>query len=474
MTDHSEPQLVLVDGSSFLYRAYHALPPLTNSKGVPTGAVYGVASMLRKLLAQYPEADVAVVLDAPGRTFRDDLFAEYKAQRPPMPDDLRCQLEPLQRLIRAMGLPLLIEDGVEADDVIGTLARQAARTGRSVVISTGDKDMAQLVCEHITLENTMFDSRLDIDGVIAKFGVPPERIVEFLALTGDTSDNIPGVPKVGPKTAAKWLNEFGDLDGLLARADEVGGKIGESLRAAMHQIPLSRQLATIACDLPLDLTLDALRRRPAHPETLRELLADLEFSSWLKQLNDAGDLPEVAAQTPTERACDYQMIVTDGAFEAWIAELERAELFAFDTETSSLNYMDAEIIGVSFAAEPGRAAYVPLRHDYPGAPPQLSREAVLERLRPLLEDPGRAKLGQHLKYDANVLANHGITLRGIAHDTMLESYVLNSTATRHDMDSLASRYLQRQTIHYEDVAGRSRFPRCRLTGPPSMRPRTPR
>ncbi|RYU58603.1 DNA polymerase I [Methylolobus aquaticus] len=455
MTDPMESLLVLVDGSSFLYRAYHALPPLTNSKNMPTGAVYGVANMLRKLMAEYPDADVVVVFDAPGKTFRDDLFAEYKAQRPPMPDDLRCQLEPLQRLIRAMGLPLLIEAGVEADDVIGTLATRAAAEGSPVVISTGDKDMAQLVGERVTLENTMFDSRLDREGVIAKFGVPPERIVDFLALTGDTADNIPGVPKVGPKTAAKWLNEFGDLDQLIARADEIGGKIGENLRGCLDQIPLSKQLATIACDLPLHLSSDSLRRQAVQTDVLREIAAELEFSSWLKQLNGTGSPAPMAATTaPEEPSREYEMVVTESALHAWLAELERAELFAFDTETSSLNYMDAEIIGVSFAIEPGQAAYVPLRHDYPGAPPQLSREAVLERLRPLLEDPDRAKLGQHLKYDANVLANHGIALRGIAHDTMLESYVLNSTATRHDMDSLASRYLQRQTIHYEDVAGK--------------------
>ena len=445
--------MVLVDGSSFLYRAYHALPALTNSKGAPTGAVYGVANMLRKLMSQYPSAAVAVVFDAPGRTFRDDLFAAYKAHRPPMPDDLRCQLEPLQRLITAMGLPLLIEGGVEADDVIGTLARRAAAEDRTVVISTGDKDMAQLVDERITLENTMFDSRLDRDGVIAKFGVPPERIVDFLALTGDTVDNIPGVPKVGPKTAAKWLNEYGDLDGVLAHAEEVGGKIGESLRTCLPQIPLSRQLATIDCDLPLELPLDSLIRRPAQTATLRELLTDLEFSSWLKQLST--DEPRATGESGgTESGCDYEMITTEPALDAWIAALEDAPLFAFDTETSSLSYMDAEIVGVSFAIEPNRAAYVPLLHDYPGAPEQLSRDAVLKRLRPLLEDPERPKLGQHLKYDANVLANHGIALRGIAHDTMLQSYVLNSTATRHDMDSLATRYLHRQTIHYEDVAGK--------------------
>jgi len=450
----SERCLVLVDGSSFLYRAYNALPPLTNSKGQPTGAIYGVGNMLRKLLAQHDTGYVTVVFDAPGRTFRNDLFAHYKAHRPPMPEDLRAQLEPLQQLIRAMGLPLLIVDGVEADDVIGTLARRAVEQGFSVLISTGDKDMAQIVNHGVTLENTMFDSRLDVEGVRRKFGVPPERIIDFLALTGDPSDNIPGVPKVGPKTAAKWLNEYGDLDTLLANADQIGGKVGESLRACLDQIPLSRQLATIACDLPLEITLDSFQRQPSDKESLRRILFQLEFSSWLRQLDEAGSEQRNKVGREAQARGDYEAVLSESAFEKWLTRLESAELFAFDTETTSLNYIDAEIVGLSFAVEPGKAAYVPLMHQYPGAPTQLSRHFVLQRLKPLLEDPARPKLGQHLKYDANVLANYGIALRGIAHDTMLQSYVINSTATRHDMDSLAERYLHRQTIHYEDVAGK--------------------
>ncbi len=454
MSEPSSHLLVLVDGSSFLYRAYNALPPLSNSKGMPTGAVYGVANMLRKLLNTHETPYVTVVFDAPGRTFRDDLFEHYKAQRPPMPDDLRVQCAPLHALIRAMGLPLVMIDGVEADDVIGTLTRQAVRSGYRVLISTGDKDMAQIVDQDVTLENTMFDSRLDVEGVREKFGVPPERIVDYLALIGDTSDNIPGVPKVGPKTAAKWLAEFGDLDNLVAHADQVGGKVGENLRASLDQIPLSRQLATIRCDLPLDLALDDLRKRPADISALKDLLFELEFSSWLRQIADTGTGGEEGPGANSKSTVDYQAVVTDDQFRDWLERLERADLFAFDTETTSLNYVDAEIVGVSFAVQPGEAAYVPLAHEYVGAPTQLERARVLQALKPLLEDADRAKLGQHLKYDANVLANYGIELRGIAHDTMLESYVLNSTVTRHDMDSLAERYLHRRTIHYEDVAGK--------------------
>lgn len=446
------PLLVLVDGSSFLYRAYHALPPLSNSQGQPTGAVYGVANMLRKLTDQYDTPYLAVVFDAPGRTFRDDLFEQYKAHRPPMPDELKAQLEALHALVRALGLPILIEPGVEADDVIGTLARRATAQGFRVLISTGDKDMAQLVDGRITLENTMFDSRLDVEGVKAKFGVPPERIVDYLALVGDTSDNIPGIPKVGPKTAAKWLSEYGSLDQLIAHADKIGGKVGENLRAHLDQIPLARELARIRCDLPLPLEPEDLRRGPTDRQRLRELCTRLEFKTWLRQLDQ--EAAQLAPETPPAAKARYVSLTTREEFERWLVKLATAELFAFDTETTDLDSMRAQIVGVSFAVEPGEAAYVPLAHDYPGAPPQLDRTWALERLRPLLEDEGHAKLGQHLKYDANVLANHGIELRGIRHDTMLESYVLNSTATRHDMDSLAERYLDRKTIHYEDVAGK--------------------
>ena len=453
----SPQTLVLVDGSSFLYRAFHALPPLTNSRGMPTGAVVGVANMLRKLIAAYPGAHIGVVFDAPGRTFRDDLFEAYKSHRPPMPDDLRSQIEPLHAVIRAMGLPLLIESGVEADDVIGTLALRAAAEGFSVIISTGDKDMAQLVNERITLENTMFDSRLDHDGVITKFGVPPERIVDYLALVGDTSDNIPGVPKVGPKTAAKWLQQFGSLDALVEQADSVPGKVGENLRASLKQIPLSRQLATIRCDLELPLTPAELACAPMDVPALRAVLKDLEINSWLRQLDASNDPAPATSAPPSEAESTprhYETVLTEADLDRWLIKLAAAELFAFDTETTSLDYTQARIVGVSFAVTPGEAAYVPLAHDYPGMPAQLDGDRVLEKLRPLLEDPERPKLGQNLKYDAHVLTNHGITLRGIRHDTMLESYVLDSTASRHDMDSLARHYLNVTTITYEDVAGK--------------------
>ncbi len=453
----SPQTLVLVDGSSFLYRAFHALPPLTNSRGRPTGAVVGVANMLRKLIAAYPGAHIGVVFDAPGRTFRDDLFDAYKSHRPPMPDDLRSQIEPLHAVIRAMGLPLLIESGVEADDVIGTLALRAAAEGFSVIISTGDKDMAQLVNERITLENTMFDSRLDHDGVITKFGVPPERIVDYLALVGDTSDNIPGVPKVGPKTAAKWLQQYGSLDVLVEQADSVPGKVGENLRASLEQIPLSRQLATIRCDLELPLTPAELACAPMDVPALRAVLKDLEINSWLRQLDASNATSPAPAEPPPEASPTprhYETVLTEADLDRWLIKLAAAGLFAFDTETTSLDYTQARIVGVSFAVTPGEAAYVPLAHDYPGMPAQLDRDRVLEKLRPLLEDPERPKLGQNLKYDAHVLANHGITLRGIRHDTMLESYVLDSTASRHDMDSLARHYLNVTTITYEDVAGK--------------------
>jgi DNA polymerase-1 len=453
----SPQTLVLVDGSSFLYRAYHALPPLTNSRGMPTGAVVGVANMMRKLIAAYPGAHIGVVFDAPGRTFRDDLFEAYKSHRPPMPDELRSQIEPLHAVIRAMGLPLLIESGVEADDVIGTLALRAAAEGYAVIISTGDKDMAQLVDDRIILENTMFDSRLDREGVIAKFGVPPERIVDYLALVGDTSDNIPGVPKVGPKTATKWLQQYGSLDALIEQADSVTGKVGENLRASLEQVPLSRQLATIRCDLELPLAPAELACAPMDIPALRAVLKELEINSWLRQLDASNDPAPATTAPPSEAESTprhYETILTEADLDRWLDRLAQSALFAFDTETTSLDYTQARIVGVSFAVTPGEAAYVPLAHDYPGMPAQLDRDRVLEKLRPLLEDPGRPKLGQNLKYDAHVLANHGITLRGIRHDTMLESYVLDSTASRHDMDSLARHYLNVTTITYEDVAGK--------------------
>jgi DNA polymerase-1 len=461
-------KLVLVDGSSYLYRAFHALPPLSNSRGEPTGAVYGVLNMLAKLMKVYAPDHIAVVFDAPGRTFRDDLFAEYKAHRPPMPDELRVQIAPLLEAVEAQGLPLLRIPGVEADDVIGTLARRGIESGVEVVISTGDKDMAQLVDGRLTLVNTMTDTTLDRAGVKAKFDVFPEQIVDYLALVGDSSDNIPGVPKVGPKTAAKWLNEFGTLDNLIAHASEVSGKVGESLRENLATLELSRKLAIIRCDVPLETSIDALKPKAPDLERMRALYRRLELNSLLRQLGEgtaaptpvsvpAVEPPESPVPAPTAPASparNYETVLTVEHLERWIKELSAAELFAFDTETTSLDYMVAEIVGVSFCVEPGRAAYVPVAHDYPGAPDQLPRAEVLGKLKPLLEDPGHAKLGHHLKYDAHVLANHGIALEGMRYDSMLESYVLNSTATRHDMDSAAKKYLGIDTIHYEQVAGK--------------------
>lgn len=451
MSDPDAP-LILVDGSSYLYRAFHALPPLSTASGRPTGAVYGVASMLRRLMADYRPTHMGVVFDAPGRTFRDALFEQYKANRPPMPDDLAAQLAPLKRLVRALGLPLLEVPGVEADDVIGTLAVQAREAGMPLLVSTGDKDMAQLVNDSVTLLNTMSGTTLDVDGVVAKFGVPPERIVDYLALVGDTSDNIPGVPRVGPKTAARWLGEYGSLDGVIAHAEEIGGKVGESLRAHLDDLALSRELATIRCDVELELAPAEIRLGEPDTDALAELCRELEFGSWLGELQQADpDAGKVAAERIETR---YECVRDEAALEAWIARLEAAELFAFDVETDSLAYMDARVVGVCLAVEPGHAAYVPLAHRGPDGPEQLARERVLERLRPLLEDPERPKVGQNLKYDMSVLAGHGIRLQGVRYDTMLESYCLDATASRHDMDSLAQRYLGHSTITFEAVAGK--------------------
>ncbi len=449
-TDKPVGPLVLVDGSSYLYRAFHAMPALANSHGEPTGAVYGVTNMLRRLLADYDTDHVAVVFDAKGKTFRDEIYPEYKAHRPPMPDDLSTQIEPIHAIVRALGLPLIQIEGVEADDVIGTLARAAAAEGRETMISTGDKDMAQLVDGHVRLVDTMKDVEYDRDAVVEKFGVPPERIVDYLALVGDTSDNIPGVPGVGPKTAAKWLQEHGSLDAVVAHADEIPGKAGESLRASLGHLPLARSLATIKCDVDLKLVPEDLKRAPPDAARLRELYARLEFKSWLADLGGAN------AAAPAAVSAGYQMITDMPALEAWLARLAKSKLFAFDTETTSLDALQAEIVGVSFTDRAGEGAYVPLAHEYPGAPAQLDRDAVLEKLKPLLEDETQLKIGQNFKYDMSVLANHGITLAGMRYDTMLESYVLDSTASRHDMDSLALKYLGYKTLKYEDVAGKGK------------------
>ncbi len=451
--------LVLVDGSSYLYRAFHALPPLTNSHGEPTGAVHGLLSMLIKLRRETRAERFAVVFDASGPTFRDELFAEYKSNRPPMPDELRAQIDPVLQAVEAMGLPLLRVSGVEADDVIGTLAREAASQGMDTLISTGDKDMAQLVGPHVTLVNTMSGNVLDRKGVKEKFGVEPEQIIDYLALVGDKSDNIPGVPKVGPKTAAKWLGQYHDLDQLVENADQIPGKVGESLRENLEQLELSRELARIRCDVVLDIGADDLKPGTTDTVRLRELYQRLELRSLLRQLPDESGDDEPGQEAAAAAACPaaatrYDMVLTEEDFTAWVNRLREAEVFAFDTETTSLAYMDAELVGVSFAVSEREAAYVPVAHDYPGAPEQLSRDAVLDALKPLLESGKKKKIGHHIKYDAHILANYGIELGGMAFDTMLESYVLNSTATRHDMDSAAGFYLGVTTIKYEDVAGK--------------------
>ena len=480
--------LLLIDGSSYLYRAFHALPPLTTSAGAQTGALLGVLNMLNRILHDQQPDLIAVVMDAPGKTFRDELFAQYKANRPPMPDDLRDQIDPLLQAIQALGLPLLRIPGVEADDVIGTLAKNAAAAGINTIIATGDKDMAQLVSDHITLLDTMprgpgnEPRPMDAEGVVKKFGVRPEQIIDYLALVGDSSDNIPGVPNVGPKTAAALLAKFSGVDQLLANLDVIsdlplrGAKgIGERIAENREKLLLSYKLATIDCKLSLDYAPDDLQRGPPDKECLRQLYEKYELRSLLKKLDDTHDgvTPKesgrtvsapakeassnqaaVADQSATSRKVNYETLLTRQQLEKWLEKINNTELTGFDSETTSLDYMEAEIVGLSFATEEGEACYLPLAHDYPGVPQQLDRMHVLEQLRPWLENEAKAKVGHHLKYDAHVLANHGIKLRGIRYDSMLESYVLNSTATRHDMDSVARRYLGVETVTYEDVAGK--------------------
>jgi DNA polymerase-1 len=468
-------RLILVDGSSYLFRAYHALPPLTNSKGLNTGAAKGVIGMIRKLVADYDGDQVVVIFDAKGPTFRHEMYADYKANRPPMPDELREQIEPIHAAIKAMGLPLICIGGVEADDVIGTLSVEAAGSGREVVISTGDKDMAQLVNDKVTLINTMNNTAMDSAGVVDKFGVPPELIIDLLALMGDKVDNIPGVAGVGEKTATALLQHLGGMTAIYQQLDAVaalpirGAKsLAGKLELAQAEAELSYELATIKTDCELGLDASALNSTLPDNQALIALFRDLEFKNWLEALldNGLGAMVEAAANEPTEdtlsgdappQVVDPLNVITildSATLDDWLNKLAAADFFAFDTETTSLNYMVAEIVGVSFAVEAGTAAYVPLAHDYPGAPEQLSRDEVLAQLKPLLEDESKGKLGQHLKYDANVLMNHGISLRGIREDTMLESYVLDATGSRHDLDTLALKYLGQRTIHFEDIAGK--------------------
>ncbi|WP_374337092.1 DNA polymerase I [Leeia sp.] len=458
-------KLVLVDGSSYLYRAFYALPDLRASSGLPTGAIKGVVSMLRRLLKEQPADYTVVVFDAKGKTFRDDLYSEYKAHRPPMPDQMRPQVEPLYDIIRAMGLPLIVEPGVEADDVIGTLAQRAAAEGMQVVVSTGDKDMAQLVTSHITLVNTMTEEMLDHDGVIGKFGVPPDRIIDYLTLIGDSVDNVPGVPKCGPKTAVKWLSEYGDLATLMSRADEIGGVVGQNLRDSLQWLPLGRQLITIKCDVALPPGWDALQPQPKDVAALQALFQLCEFKSWVRELDseasaasplvgaavEAAAVATAAIAAPAE--CQYDCITELGQLQRWLQRLQAAPMVALDTETTGLDGMTARMVGISFSVQAGEAAYLPLAHDYPGAPQQLPMDEVLALLKPWLEDPASPKVGQNLKYDRHIFANHGITLRGVVDDSMLQSYVLASNEP-HNMDDLASKYLDLTTIKYEDICGK--------------------
>ncbi len=452
MNEEKRKKLVLVDGSSYLFRAFHGLPPLT-SQGHPTGAIYGVLNMLRKLMQDEQPDYIAVVFDAKGKTFRNDIYPEYKANRPPMPDDLRVQIEPLHEIIRAQGLPLVIIDKVEADDVIGTLAKQGREQGLQVLISTGDKDMAQLVCDEITLINTMNMVHMDKAMVEEKFQVKPEQIIDYLALMGDASDNIPGVPKVGPKTASKWLNEWQSLDNIMANADKFGGKIGENLRASIEFLPMSYQLATIVQDVDLDIEISNLTQKSPDAEALIEYYERFNFKRWLDELENEG-IVAAAEPQPKKDDAEYQTVMDDAIFKDWLNRLQNAELISIDTETTSVNYMDAQLVGISICLKTGEACYIPLAHSYPGAPKQLDRTWVLDQLKPVLHNPAIAKVGQNIKYDYHILYKYGIEMQGIAHDTMLQSYVLNSTASRHNMDDLASYYLGHQTIHYEDVAGK--------------------
>ena len=463
--------LLLVDGSSYLYRAFHAMPDLRNADGAPTGAIYGMINMLRRLRQDHEAAYMACVFDAKGKTFRDDLYPEYKAHRPSMPEDLAKQIEPIHDVVRALGWPILMVEGIEADDVIGTLACEATCNGLKTIVSTGDKDLAQLVNDHVTLVNTMSNETLDRDGVLNKFGVPPERIIDYLTLVGDTVDNVPGVEKVGPKTAVKWLTQYGTLDSVIAHAADIGGVVGENLRKALAWLPLSRELVTVKCDCDLSAhhvsILDSLRPQPEDKAALKAFFEKMGFRTWLRELNaelaaaadprpaalDEADAQAAlfAADPPPETR--YEAVLTEAQLEAWMATIAAAELTAIDTETTSLEAMRAELVGISLCCEPGKAAYIPLAHRYPGAPEQLDRDHVLARLKPWLEDAGRPKLGQHLKYDSHVLENYGIRVQGIVHDTLLESYVFESHKN-HDMDSLALRWLDRKTISYQEVCGK--------------------
>lgn len=440
---------ILVDGSSYLFRAYHALPPLTNSKGEPTGAMYGVLNMLRKLVKEYEPDYMAVVFDPKGKTFRDELYPEYKANRTMMPDELKAQIQPLHEMIKASGWPLLIIEGVEADDVIATLALEAKKKGMETLISTMDKDLAQLVNEKITLINTMSNRLLNPEGVKEKFGVPPELIIDYMTLIGDPIDNVPGIPKVGPKTAAKWLTEYQSLDNIIQHADEIKGKVGENLREHLKELPLGRQLVTVKTDVELPFHPEDLKPSDPDKEKLLDFFTHYEFKTWLSEI-----LSDQSVKMPVKKETKYEMILEKSQLKKWLEKLKKAPYFAFDTETTHLNPMQAELVGVSFSVTPNEAAYVPLNHDYEGAPKQLDRDNVIKELKSFLENPKTIIVGQNLKYDIEVLKNYGIEIKATMQDTLLESYVLNSTSARHDLNTLALKYLGENTITFESIAGK--------------------
>ena len=445
----SKGKLILVDGSSYLYRAFHALPPLANSKGHPTGAIYGVINMINKLLHDQGTDHFVVIFDAPGTTFRNDLYSEYKANRPPMPDDLRPQIKPIHQIIKAMGLPLIMIKNVEADDVIGTLSKEAASNGMDVIISTGDKDMTQLVDQNITLINTMNDEKLDRDGVKQKFDVYPEQIIDYLTLMGDKADNIPGIPGVGAKTASKWLNKYLTLENLINKSNEISGKIGEKLRSSLSFLPLSKKLVTIDRDLDLRLKPSDLKRVSIDTEKLKSIYKELELKTFYSQISETPD------KIPLKKSKSiYKSILNKTDLMEWVDHCKQKKIIAIDTETNSLNYIEAELVGISLSIDEGKAIYIPLAHDYENAPLQLDRVETLNILKPLLEDKEIKKIGHHLKFDAHIFARYGITLKGMEYDSMLESYVLNSVASRHGMNSVAQYYLNRETTHFEDVAGK--------------------
>ena len=442
-------KLVLVDGSSYLYRAFHALPPLTNSKGHPTGAIYGVINMINKLLHEQVTEYFVVIFDAPGKTFRNDLYSDYKANRPSMPDDLRPQIEPIHRIIKAMGLPLIMVQNVEADDVIGTLSKEAAANNMQVIISTGDKDMAQLVDQNITLINTMNDQKLDRNGVKLKFDVYPEQIIDYLTLMGDKADNIPGIPNVGAKTASKWLNKYDTLENIIDKSHEISGKIGEKLRNNINQLPLSKKLVTIDQNLNLGLKPGNLKITTKDIEKLKSIYKELELKTFYSQLSET---PKKT--TSKQNKTNYKSILNESDLMEWVDRCSQTKLFAIDTETNSLNYIEADLVGISLSVNENEAVYIPLAHDYPDAPIQLKIKETLSILKPLLEDEEIKKIGHHLKFDAHIFARYGIILKGMEFDSMLESYILNSVATRHGMNSVAKYYLHRETTLFEDVAGK--------------------